>query len=81
MQILKKKHLLQLGCHGNVSVDVHVTTTLKCSQELFGKVAKFGALSLNGFKLFIFLVWGEGGLGLNRVKEPCAGIPIILREK
>ena len=41
------------------------------------KVAsRFGAHSLNGF------LSKEGGmLGLNRFKEPCAGMPIILWEK
>ena len=37
MKILKKLSIL--GCYGNASVDVHVTTTLKCSQKVLEKFA------------------------------------------
>ena len=43
-----EKWLLKLGCHGNINVDIHVTTALKCSQINFRNVAKFGGPSLNG---------------------------------
>ena len=46
-----KNVAVKLGCHGNVDVPVHVTTTLKCSQIILGKFAKFGVHSFNGFEV------------------------------
>ena len=39
MQILKQKKiwLSKLYCRGNINIDVHVTTILKCSQINFSK--------------------------------------------
>ena len=30
-----EKQLSKLGCHGNINIDINVTTTFKCSQINF----------------------------------------------
>ena len=40
-----KTWLSKLGCHGSINVDVHFTTTLKCSQINFRKIR------FNGFEV------------------------------
>ena len=50
------------GWHSNVNNDlqVHMTTTFKCSHITLVKVAKFGDHSLNNTEVINFLAKGKG---------------------
>ena len=60
---MSKTWLPKLGGPGNVNIDVHVTTTLKRSQEKECSYETFGGHSLNVFDVIKLFSGGGGGGG------------------
>ena len=49
---LEKQAVIKLGGHGYINVDLHVTTTLRCSQKNFRKFTMISGHSLmNAFEV------------------------------
>ena len=50
---LEKQAVIKLGGHGYINVDLHITTTLRCSQINFRKFTMISGHSLmNAFEVF-----------------------------